>query len=317
MFKKNILTILLSFFGVMGAIYFSNHSGNPPPPEPFSLGTPTESPFDKVVCGTGLVETNTRNINLGSFVSGIVDRVFVNEGDEIKKGMILVQLDDRDIEADIQYLKKQLNAMNVKMKGSEILYEDSKDQLQRIERLKPGFSVSVDQQQRLRFASKKAINDMIQTKADYESSQALLHKAQVEKTRRIIRSPLDGTVLKVRIRKGEYVNVNVTSSILLTVGNITPLHVRIQVDEDDLHRLDLKKKNKAKAFLKDKKDIFFDLELVRVEPLVIPKVSLSGSQQERVDTRVIEIIYKIKEKEQIFPQIYVGQQLDVYIETSH
>jgi hypothetical protein len=47
---------------------------------------------------------------------------------------------------------------------------------------------------------------------------------------------------------------------------------------------------------------------------VIPKVSLTGSSTERVDTRVLQVIYSMKRPEN--PPLYVGQQVDVFIETT-
>jgi len=51
---------------------------------------------------------------------------------------------------------------------------------------------------------------------------------------------------------------------------------------------------------------------VRFEPYVIPKKSLTGDSTERVDTRVLQVIYSIRDGG---PSVYVGQQMDVYIET--
>ena len=57
--------------------------------------------------------------------------------------------------------------------------------------------------------------------------------------------------------------------------------------------------------------VSFALRFVRVEPYVIPKKSLTGDNTERVDTRVLQVIYKIDRTDQ---PVYVGQQLDVFIE---
>ena len=55
----------------------------------------------------------------------------------------------------------------------------------------------------------------------------------------------------------------------------------------------------------------FKVQFVRIEPYVIPKVSLTGASTERVDTRVLQVIYKLdRPKDQ---PLYVGQQVDVFI----
>ena len=56
----------------------------------------------------------------------------------------------------------------------------------------------------------------------------------------------------------------------------------------------------------------FPLEFVHFEPYVVPKKSLTGDSTERVDTRVLQAIYQISDAN---APVYVGQQMDVYIET--
>jgi HlyD family secretion protein len=55
------------------------------------------------------------------------------------------------------------------------------------------------------------------------------------------------------------------------------------------------------------------LEFVRFEPYVVPKKSLTGDSTERVDTRVLQVIYRVRDGE---PSVHVGQQMDVYINGS-
>ena len=58
--------------------------------------------------------------------------------------------------------------------------------------------------------------------------------------------------------------------------------------------------------------VTFPLVFTRIEPYVIPKVSLTGSSTERVDTRVLQVIYSLTRPTD--PPLYVGQQVDVFIE---
>jgi HlyD family secretion protein len=55
------------------------------------------------------------------------------------------------------------------------------------------------------------------------------------------------------------------------------------------------------------------LTFVRVVPYVVPKKSLTGDRSERVDTRVLQVIYALEPGEK---SVYVGQQLDVFIDVS-
>ncbi len=67
----------------------------------------------------------------------------------------------------------------------------------------------------------------------------------------------------------------------------------------------------AQAMVRGNPQVSFPLRFVRIEPYVVPKKSLTGDNTERVDTRVLQVIYAITPAEQ--PD-YVGQQLDVFID---
>jgi hypothetical protein len=56
----------------------------------------------------------------------------------------------------------------------------------------------------------------------------------------------------------------------------------------------------------------YPLEFVRVEPFVMPKKSLTGNNTERVDTRVLQVIYRFDPTGR--PPLFVGQQVEVFIE---
>jgi len=110
------------------------------------------------------------------------------------------------------------------------------------------------------------------------------------------------------IRPGEYVNTQ-ASTALIVLGNIKQLHVRVDIDEHDIPRFE--EKGKARGTLRGDPSQGFDLQCVRVEPYVIPKKSLTGDNTERVDTRVLQVIYAVKGSKQ---SLFVGQQVDVFID---
>lgn len=142
-------------------------------------------------------------------------------------------------------------------------------------------------------------------------AEANLERAQTNYDLRTIIAPKDGTVLSVKIRVGEFVPAAVLSSPFITLGVIDPLHLRVDIDESEIPRF----QSGAKAFasLRGKPDVKVPIQYVRTEPLVIPKRSLTGTVSERVDTRVLQVIYSAA-PDQLDASI--GQQVDVYIEES-
>jgi multidrug efflux pump subunit AcrA (membrane-fusion protein) len=64
----------LAFAGIAYAVYYTAVLARREPPAPSQLALPAENPYPATVSGSGLIEANTRNIAIGSFVSGIVCR---------------------------------------------------------------------------------------------------------------------------------------------------------------------------------------------------------------------------------------------------
>ena len=157
---------------------------------------------------------------------------------------------------------------------------------------------------------------MLIAKARLESALAIVQQAEAgladtETTlsRLIVRAPVDGEILQVNIRPGEFAQAGFLNTPLLVLGNLDQLHVRVDIDENDAWRFD--KNSKAVAFLRGNRRFKADLRLAYVEPYVVPKKSLTGDSNERVDTRVLQALYRFDRKQ--LP-VYVGQQMDVFIE---
>src|SRR5213076_2882800 len=96
---------------------------------------------------------------------------------------------------------------------------------------------------------------------------------------------------------------------LMVLGATDTLVVRVDVDENDAWRF--KEGAKAVAFVRGNRDLSTELTFDRVEPYVTPKRSLTGESTERVDTRVLQVLYSFEHG--ALP-VYLGQQMDLFIE---
>jgi HlyD family secretion protein len=112
-------------------------------------------------------------------------------------------------------------------------------------------------------------------------------------------------VLQVNVRPGEFVSAAPGSPIVV-LGTVGRLNVRVDIDENDIGRF--KPGAKGTAAPRGDPATKYDLTFVRVEPYVIPKKSLTGGNTERVDTRVLQVIYALDRAD---APLFVGQQLDV------
>jgi hypothetical protein len=97
----------------------------------------------------------------------------------------------------------------------------------------------------------------------------------------------------------------------MVLGDVEHLQVRADVDEQNAPRL--QPGQTATAYLKGDTTQPIELMFVRVEPYVVPKTSLTGASTERVDTRVLQVIYSFKRPED--RPVYVGQQVDLFVKS--
>jgi multidrug efflux pump subunit AcrA (membrane-fusion protein) len=148
-----------------------------------------------------------------------------------------------------------------------------------------------------------------EAEARVRQSEAALERARIDLDKTTVRAPIAGRVLKLNLRLGEFAPAGALASPLVVLGAVDPLHVRVDVDETEAHRLT--REAPAVAQLRGNAAIKSALVLVRAEPQVIPKRNLSGAGVgERVDVRVLQLVYRIADP--AFPG-HVGQQVDVFI----
>lgn len=345
MIRKYVLP-LLAVAGVLFAIWTAVRSARPVPPAA-PVAEPPRPSFQNKISGSGIVEASTRNIAIGTHVSGIVTRVFVKVGDRVRAQDPLFVLDDRTQRSELTIREaavrealarlKRLNAAprpeevpiaEARVKEAEAVVGDLQQQLEIVERIRDRRAVSIEDINKRRYAVAIAQAGLTRAKADlallkagswqpdtevaratWERSRAELDAARVEMERLTVRAPVEGQVLQVNIRPGEFAQSGVLSQPLILLGSVDRLHVRVDIDENDAWRFS--PEAPAVAYLRGHAQYQTDLTFEYVERYVIPKRSLTGESTERVDTRVLQVVYS-------FPRenlpVYPGQQMDVYIE---
>jgi len=152
--------------------------------------------------------------------------------------------------------------------------------------------------------------DIAVAKSEVTQAEAQVKMVETNIDRLTMRAPIAGVILQNKVRLGQYAQCGPLSEPLMILGSVTPLHIRVDVDEHDAWRVP--GGAQAVASPRGNGSIRIPLEFVRFEPYVIPKKSLTGDSTERVDTRVLQVIYRIRDGGL---SVYVGQQMDVYIET--
>ncbi len=259
------------------------------------LITPSQSSFKNKVAGSGIVEPETNIINVGTHITGILKKIYVEEGDFIKKNAPLFSIDDRDTLAS-------LAQANARVKVALVNFKDQEHHLKLFENIKDKRAISTNELSRKRFAVEKA-------KAELAEAIANVEKVKTTLERLTVRSPIDSHVLKVNVRLGEFIDQNRNNVVPIIIGNLDKMRVRVSVDESDIHRLD--EDAPAVGTLRGHAKIKVPLQFVKYEPYVIPKKNLSGNVNEKIDVRVLELIYEFDNSR---VGAIPGQQMDIYIQ---
>ena len=303
-------SILLSAAGFYAIVLVSKTQAvqdMPPPGDP--PVSPPAKPFREAVAATGILEALSDNVSIGVPAPGLVMEIMAKVNDPVKTGQPLFRIDDRELRADELSRKSDLMIARAQASVQEAQVAKLEGQLHRLESVSDPRAVSTDDLENRRHDLSVARAQSAAARVQVEAAETALQRLALLIERLTVRSPRDGTVIQVNIRVGEYAAVT-SKPPAMVVGGIQRLQVRADVDEQNATRV--RPGAKALAWLKGDPSVSFPLEFIRVEPYVIPKVSLTGASTERVDTRVLQVLYSLQRPSN--PPLYVGQQVDVFIE---
>lgn len=295
MIRKYLLP-LLALLGVV-IIVVVIVLDNRPKHSPAAPGQWPDVPFAAYVFGAGVVEASNGNSVIGTPVSGIVASVYVHSGDQVVTGDRLFKIDDREIQAQ----RLSANASTAEAKARLIQVTE---QLRLAESVPDQRAVSREEisQRRAAVAIAAAALQLAKTRAAQMDLAA---------ERFTVRAVQPGKVLQMNLHAGEFVQSGGQGKPLLLIGDIRRLYVRADIDEFDAFRV--VPGAAGVAFVRGAPQRPVQLTFERIDPYVGPKTALLGTPTERVDSRVLQVIYSFDAS--ALP-VYVGQQMDVYIQTA-
>jgi HlyD family secretion protein len=299
-----IVGLLAALWATFSIVRTAPHRERTDPP-----GTPPVSTFRDRVAAVGLVEASTENIAVGTPLSGVVTKVFVTAGETVRKGQPLFQIDTRQLEADRDVKERAVAGAKTRVAVARARLADLTHQLEFVERVTDKRAVSAEEVSRRRSAVDTAAAELAAAEAEVAAGESQVRAVQTEIERSTIRAPLATEVLQVKVRVGEFAPAAPTASPLILLGRSKPLHVRVDVDEHEGWRV--RPGAKALAYVRGNTHLETPLTFVRFEPFVVPKTSLTGASTERVDTRVLQVIYRV-DRDNL--PVFIGQQMDVFIE---
>lgn len=337
---------LLAVAGVLFALRIvrAGYQKREVPPPVFE---PPRAPFERTIAAAGIVEPSSEAIAVSAAVSGMAVEVAVRVGDQVEEGDVLFRVDARDLEAELLVERAGLEASRsrvarlerwprpeerqvaeARVAAAKAVFENAKQQHDLALSIRDERALSKEERNRRLHAFQEAeallqqataelelmqrgtwLPDLEVARAELSEAEARVQAIELEIERRVVRAPRTASVLQINLRPGEYAPAGILARALIVLGDTSTLHVRADVDEHEAWRF--RREGRAIACLRGNRDAMAELELVRVEPYVVPKRSLTGESTERVDTRVLQVLFRFDPARL---SAYVGQQVDVFIE---
>lgn len=320
----------------------------PPPAQP-----PSVNPYARGIAATGLVEAASRNVSVASPEPGLVVEVVAQPNAVVRKGDPLFIMDRRPLEAELvrmaaavdvakaeleriesQPRAEDIPPLKAALEAAKVQAADEEDQYQRTAGAFKASAASEGEVARRKFAAEAArarveqaqatllrmqagawAPELRAAKARVAQAEADVAALRIRLDRMTIRAPIDGTVMKRFIEPGEYAMTSGSAGAnpAMVLGDLTRLHVRAQVDEEDSSLLVAGARGTAR--LRGAVSREYPLRMLRIEPWAQPKNNITGLTPERVDTRVVDVVFEMVPTGEAGALPYPGQLVDVYIET--
>jgi len=289
---------------------------------------PARSPA--LIAGPGRVEPHSEDIKLGAELSGKLKSVLVEEGDQVKRGQILAELENADYRAQVSSaeaqvlqreaeLRKVINGARAaerrealsSVREAEAVMNNARSEMERRQKLFAAGVISREEADR--FAKEfdvaqaryeetrqrhKLVDDAAReedqsvAEANVAAAKAGLEQARAVLAKSFVRSPIDGTALRKHHRTGESVsNFSTTPDPIFTLGDTQALRVRVDVDEVDVSKLAVGQRAYVMADAYGSQKFWG--HVVRVGEELGRKNVRTDEPTERVDTKILETLVQL------------------------
>ncbi|MEO1045833.1 MAG: efflux RND transporter periplasmic adaptor subunit [Pseudomonadota bacterium] len=310
-FSRQILPII-AIIGMIAAAYMVFVSQpDSTTTDPDSIPATAPSGQAATVAGAGVVEPSSELVDIAPEIAGVVSELYVSAGDTVSKGQLLFAVDARDATARRREAEARVRRLKSSIAAASVTLDNARQQLALYGDIADSRAISerevIDRESAVRDARAR----LALSRAELQEAEAQLASARVTLDRLVVRAPMAGEILDVNIRPGEFAQTNQmggNAQPAIIMGNTDPLHVRIDIDENEIERLSLG--DPAVVSPRGNGDKKVNVDFVRAEPLVTPKTSLTNSSSERVDVRVLQLIYALPGDDH---GLFIGQQVDAFV----
>ena len=237
--RKSLWAVVAMVLGALGL--YAWQLGNQRSAAPIYVTEPaTRGNLTLIVTANGTLQP-TRSVNIGSELSGTVQRVLVDINDQVKKGQVLVELDTSKLQDQVTRSRATLAAANARLAQTKATVNETRGNLNRLEevaRLSGGKVPSKAELATAQATFERSLADELSAEASVTETRAALATDETNLSKASIRSPINGVVLTRTVDPGNAVAASLQAVTLFTIAeDLSQLRLLVNVDEADVGRV--------------------------------------------------------------------------------
>ena len=189
------------------------------------------------VTATGTLQP-VNQVDVGTEISGTIKTVEVDYNDRVKVGQVLARIDTEKLQAQVLQSESTLESAQAKLVEAQATVVESRDNLERFKRVREMSGGKVPSQREYDAADailKRAVSNEATLKALISEAKWKLSIDQTNLSKAVIRSPINGVVLKRQVEPGQTVAASLQTPVLFTIAeSLAQMEVQVDVDEADV-----------------------------------------------------------------------------------
>ncbi len=234
--RRGVIIVMLVIAFAILAI-FQLFSSNDDTPLQFVTSEVSRGDLTIQVTATGTLEP-LNQVDVGSEMSGIIETVLVDFNDRIKQGQVLARLNTDEQQAKVVQTQAALEVAEARVLQAAATVLETDLKLKRCQTLAAKGLCPPQDQDAAQAAHARAKADEASAKAQVSQARATLDVEQTRLAKTVIRSPIDGIVLKRQIEPGQTVAASLQAPVLFTLAeNLAQMELRVAVDEADIGKV--------------------------------------------------------------------------------
>jgi HlyD family secretion protein len=232
--RKRILLIILTILVLAGTGYGFRLWSQGAKESPYISAEVQKGNVTQVVTATGSLSA-VITVQVGSQVSGAIDKLFADFNSKVKKDQVVAQINQDKFKATVDQARANLLAAQANVTKAKASMEDAQRTLDRNKELKKRDLIAQSEFDTSQAAYDSAAAQYEVNKAQVNQAEAALNQSSVDFNNTVIRSPVDGIVVSRNVDVGQTVAASLQAPILFLIANdLSKMQVDTNVSEGDV-----------------------------------------------------------------------------------